>query len=293
MKLLRYSGNPNLKPDPLHTWEALNVFNCGVVYYNNLFHMFYRAQGPDYIRSIGYAISIDRFHFNRFQEPIFSPQNEWETWGVEDPRLTCLENEKRFIMAYTAYSPKGITPMYAESENLYNWKRIGPLVVGEDNKDHVLFPRQIDGRYVTFHRRAPGMWLAYSSDLKTWTDFKPIMGPRPGLWDCKRVGAGGVPIETEHGWLCLYHGYDENHVYRFGVCLLDLEDPAMVLARPEDFIMEPAEPWELKGDVPHAIFSAANPVISGQVYVYYGGADRAIGLATCELMDLLDFALRG
>lgn len=293
MKLQRYAGNPILKPDPLHAWEALNVFNCGVVYHNNLFHMFYRAQGQDRISTIGYAISTDGFQFNRHQGPVLTPQNEWETWGVEDPRLTYLEDEKRFIMAYTAYSSKGITPMYAESENLYAWNRIGPLVIGEDNKDHVLFPRKIGGKYVTFHRRPPGMWLAYSVDLHTWTDSKSIMEPRSNLWDCKRIGAGGVPIETERGWLCIYHGYDDSHVYRFGACLLDLDDPSKVMARPKGFIMEPVEQWELIGDVPHAIFSAANPVVDGRIYVYYGGGDHVIGLATCELTDLLDFALNG
>lgn len=292
MKLKRHPANPILKPNPTSEWEALNVFNCAVVHHNGLFHMLYRAQGVDYVSRIGYAVSADGVHFNRLREPVLSPQDEWETRGVEDPRVTYLEDEGRFIMAYTAYSPKGITPMFAESTNLITWRRIGPLVVGEDNKDHVLFPRKIRGRYVSFHRRPPAIWLAWSDDLVEWRDFQVVMGPRPGNWDCKRVGAGGVPIETEYGWLVLYHAYDYGHVYRLGACLLDLEDPTRVIARPRPFLMQPEETWELKGDVPNVVFSAANPVVDGTVYVYYGGADRVIGLATCSLEELLDWVRR-
>ncbi len=289
MQLDRHPENPIFKPNPLNEWEALNVFNCGVVHYNDLFHMFYRAQGVNYVSHIGYAVSTDGVHFNRLQQPILSPQDEWETRGVEDPRVTHLTDEGRFIMAYTAYSPRGITPMFAESTNLISWRRIGPLITGEDNKDHVLFPRRIGGRYVTFHRRPPSIWLAYSDDLIHWEDFAVVMEPRQGYWDCKRVGAGGVPIETEHGWLVLYHAYDYEHVYRLGACLLDLDDPRRVIARGSHFLLQPEEAWEMKGDVPHAVFSAANPVVGGRVYVYYGGADRVIGLATCDLDALLDW----
>lgn len=289
MRLQKHSSNPILIPDPQHAWEALNVFNPGVIHFNGIFHMYYRAQGLDYISHIGYAISEDGVHFKRLDKPLISPQDEWEARGIEDPRITYLGEEGRFIMAYTAYSKLGITPMFAESNNLLIWKRIGPLVKGEDNKDHVLFPRKIGGRYVSFHRRPPSLWLAFSDDLIHWRDFTIVMSPREGSWDSKRVGAGGVPIETELGWLLLYHAYDFEHVYRLGACLLDLQDPSKVISRPLEFIMEPEEHWELKGEVPHAIFSAANPVVDDIVYVYYGAADRVIGLATCSLQELLGF----
>ena len=291
MKLRRHLENPILRPNPFNEWEALNVFNCGVVHHNGLFHMLYRAQGVDYVSRIGYAVSTDGVRFNRMQRPVLSPQDEWETRGVEDPRVTYLADEGRFIMTCAAYSPRGITPMLAERTNLITWRRLGHLVKGEDNKNLVLLPRQIAGRYVAFHRRPPSMWVAYSKDLVHWGDFRVVLEPRAESWDCTRVGAGGVPIETDHGWLVLYHGYDEDIVYRFGVCLLDLDDPTCIINRPREFLMEPRETWELKGDVPHVIFSAANPVVEGKVYVYYGGADRVIGLATWQLEDLVQFAL--
>jgi predicted GH43/DUF377 family glycosyl hydrolase len=91
--------------------------------------------------------------------------------------------------------------------------------------------------------------------------------------------------------LTLYHGYDDDHVYRFGVCLLDLEEPSRVLRRPKQPIFWPQELWELRGDVPNVVFSCANVVVDGVVYVYYGGGDHVIGLATCDLDELLDFVL--
>lgn len=130
----------------------------------------------------------------------------------------------------------------------------------------------------------------------------PIYGPRAaesrpeitdGGWDSKSIGSNGVPIETAAGWLCLNHGYDANHVYRFGVILLDLEDPTRVIRRPQAPIFWPEELWELRGDVPNVVFSCANVVVGDTVYVYYGGGDHVIGLATCGLAELLDYALKG
>ena len=293
MPFTRHPANPIFVPDPLNHWEALNVFNPGVVYHQGLFHMFYRAQGLDFVSTIGYAVSSDGIHFNKLQNPVFFPQGREENRGVEDPRITHLPGEKRFIMAYTAYSDLGITPMFAESHNLMTWSRIAPLVQGEDNKDHVLFPKKIRGKYVSFHRRPPSIGIAYSPDLINWELQDAILNPRADTWDNLRVGAGGVPIETDEGWLVIYHAYDHDHVYRLGACLLDLENPHRVIGRTIDYFMEPQEIWEMKGDVPNVVFSCANPVVDGKVYLYYGGADRMIGLATADLPDLINLVKSG
>lgn len=298
MKFQRHAANPVLKPNPLNAWEALNVFNPSVIYHNGLFHMHYRAQGVDYVSHIGYAVSSDGFSFNRLGEPVLSPSSALDARGVEDPRVTWLEN--RFYMAYTAYGNKyldgdvqgTITPMYAVSDNLITWTMLGPLVEGEDNKDHALFPKKLAGQYVSFHRRPPSIWLAFSDDMKTWSEHVEILEPRPGLWDGKRVGAGGPPIETEAGWLILYHGYNDAHVYCMGTALLDKNDPRKVLKRPEANVLAPYETWELKGDVPNVVFGCANPVVEGTIYLYYGGADRVIGLATAKLDELLDWTVQ-
>jgi predicted GH43/DUF377 family glycosyl hydrolase len=293
MQLTRHPHNPLLTPDLASDWQCYNVFNAGVIHHNDLFHVFYRAQGLDWISRIGYAVSADGVHFNRLAQPVLAPQDDWDCRGVEDPRITWLADENRFIMAYTAYSHLGITPMFAESHNLISWRRLGPLVKGEDNKDHALFPRKVNGCYLTFHRRPPSIWIAWSNDLLHWVDMREILKPRPGGWDCSKVGAAGLPIETGAGWLVIYHATDTHNVYRLGVCLLDKNDPSRVIARPGEFIFEPRELWELKGDVPNVVFSCANPVVDGTVYVYYGGADHVIGLATCQVDELLNYTLTG
>ena len=306
MKLARQPNNPILLPNPTSDWECYNVFNPGVIYHNGLFHMYYRAQGLDWISRIGYAVSEDGLHWNRLRNPVLSPIDGTDSRGVEDPRL--VEIEGTFYMTYTAFGSEykgsgeptylggGITPMIARSRNLLTWEHLGAIVHGEDNKDHVLFPRKIGGLFAALHRRRPHVWIAYSEDLLSWPEelMAPIYGPRPGNgWDERSVGSNGVPIETEHGWLMINHAYDENHVYRFGVILLDLEDPTRVINRPRSPIFWPEEIWELRGDVPQVVFSCANPVVNGVVHVFYGGADHVIGLAICSLDSLIDYALHG
>ena len=289
---LRHPLNPLLLPNPANDWEALNVFNPGVIYHQDLFHMFYRAQGLDYVSHIGYAVSTDGVHFNRMSAPIFSPEGVDEQRGVEDPRITYLPDENRFIMAYTAFAKTGITPKFAESKNLISWQRMGALVRNEENKDHVLFPRKIHGRYFAFHRQPPSICFAESDDLMNWELHGPLLSPRSKGWDNLCVGAGGVPIETEQGWLVIYHGYNQDHIYRLGLCLLDLEQPWHVSHRTTSYILEPEETWEIKGDVPNVVFTCANPVVDGTVYLYYGGADRVIGLATANLEEITDFIMK-
>ena len=306
LKLNRHPQSPIMLPDLTSDWECYNIFNPSVIYHNNLFHMHYRAQGLDWISRIGYAVSNNGILWNRLQKPVLEPIDETDSRGVEDPRI--IESEGVFYMTYTAYGREfhiqgdssyhrgGVLPMIARSQNLITWERMGPIERGQDNKDHVLFPRRIKGRYVALHRRRPQVWIAYSDDLMTWPQEKmaPIYGPRDGNgWDSKTVGSNGVPIETEDGWLLVNHGYGPDIVYHFGVILLDLDDPTQVIRRPKEPIFWPEEIWELKGDKPDVVFSNANPVVDGCVYVYYGAADHVIGLATCQLSDLLDFAKYG
>jgi len=306
MQLKRHPANPIMLPDPASDWETYNVFNPAVIFHNGLFHMLYRAQGLDWVSRIGYAVSSDGIRWNRMRSPVLKPRDASDSRGIEDPRVTEIDSE--FYMAYTAYGSRfsgegqpthfggGILPMFARSRNLIDWERIGPLVTGEDDKDHLLFPRRIHSRYVAFHRRTPNIWLAESTDLKNWPEasMKVVFGPRTDNdWESKTVGAAGVPIETESGWLMLYHAYDPSHTYRLGICLLDLDDPSRVIHRPKGFILEPQEIWELRGDVPNVVFSCANLVVGDEVYVYYGAADHVIALATIGLSDLVDYARFG
>ena len=160
------------------------------------------------------------------------------------------EIDGHFYMTYTAYGYEGnrqnnldwqyyhgggTLPTIAHSENLNIWEQLGDVKLGEDNKDHVLFPKRIKNRYAMLHRRRPDVWIAYSDDLITLPekDMKKIYEPRSGsYWDNTCVGSNGVPIETSHGWILINHGYAENRNYHFGVILFDIEDPTQVINRP-------------------------------------------------------------
>jgi len=284
MKLTRYPGNPILTPKPEHNWEARAVFNCAVVHHNGLFHMLYRAVAPNLVSSIGYAVSQDGLNWMRLDKPVLAPANEFEAKGVEDPRITRIGDT--FYMVYVAYSEHGTRVSLAASQNLIAWERLGVILPDEDNKDAALFPEKIGGRYVLLHRREPNIWLAYSDDLIHWTDHQIIMRPRPGTWEHRKIGIAGPPEKTPYGWLLIYHGVDTNYVYRLGVALLDLEDPAKVIKHQDDPILEPEEDWELHGDVPNVVFSCGQVLTDESLYVYYGGADTVIGMAMAPRKEM-------
>ena len=295
MKLTRSSANPILTPIDGSLWESRTVFNPGVAQLrgnDGKVIMIYRAQGHDNdVSRLGYAESSDGVHFTRSAEPIFAPSEPIEELGVEDPRLTLLDG--RWQMLYTAWSPDNIQVALASTTDFRTWERHGVVIPGPDNKDAALFPRKVGGRYVMFHRIPPAIWLAFSDDMLHWGDYQQIIDPRPGHWDALKVGAGGPPLETPDGWLVIYHGVDRNKVYCLGVALLDKEDPSKVLNRPKEPILVPEEPWEFAGDVPNVVFTCGTAELGDDYLVYYGGADRVIGLATANKRDLLDYAANG
>ena len=143
------------------------------------------------------------------------------------------------------------------------------------------------------HRPLPtrSICIAYSDNLVEWYDHKILVTPRKYSWDCSKIGAGAPPIKTEYGWLEFYHGVDENQVYRLGLILFDLEDPSKIIARSREPILEPEEMYELIGDVPNVVFTCGVVEINDTYYVYYGAADKVIGVATVNKRQLLDSLL--
>lgn len=292
MKLTRHPQNPLLAPIPDHAWENRTVFNCAVTNWNNKIVLIYRAQGKgNNISRLGYAESSDGVNFDRLPEPIFVPETEDESNGVEDPRLTIIDGKLQ--MLYTAWSPEAIQVARASTTDFRNWERHGIAFPGPDNKDAAIFPEKVNGRYAAFHRLPPSMWIAYSDDMTHWDEYQEIMTPRPDAFDSLKLGAGGPPIETDEGWLVIYHGVDENLVYRLGVAMLDKDDPTRVIHRPTQPILEPEEDWELVGDVPNVVFTCGTAELGDDYLIYYGGADKVVALATVNKRDLIDFALTG
>jgi len=169
-------------------------------------------------------------------------------------------------------------------DHQWNWKRRIYPFPQVDSKNCVLFPKKFQGKYVIYHRIPPNIWLASSDNIEDWSaSYHRIVMTPSEAWEKVKIGSASPPIETEKGWLLLYHGVDEKFAYRLGLALVDKEDPTRIskLKRP---ILEPAERYEGK-----IVFSCGAVVINGKLLVYYGADDRVIAVAEAELSELLSF----
>jgi predicted GH43/DUF377 family glycosyl hydrolase len=225
-----------------------------------------------------------------------------ETWGVEDPRLTYLEEAKLWGIVYTAYSRRGFQVSMATTRDFKTFKRHGSILPPAD-KNAALFPRKFRGQWAILHRPvAPGqdanIWISFSHGLHHWGEHQQVLECRRGVWwDSHRIGACPPPLETPEGWLVCYHGVHDavnGAIYRLGLCLLDLEHPEKVIRRGEEWIFGPQAPYERAGDVPNVVFPCGwiYDKASGAIRMYYGAADTCIGLATASMSDVLDYILR-
>ncbi|MEO7588800.1 MAG: hypothetical protein ABIS84_12325 [Arachnia sp.] len=233
------------------------------------------------------------------ETPLIAPQHHYEEWGVEDPRITWFPDEKLWVIAYTAFSPRGTMVALARTTDFVTIDRLGPVVVPDD-KNAVILPCRVDGDYLMYHRPSlrsemPGVWCSRSKDLVTWSSERRVMGPRAGnFWDCKRIGMGTPPIWTEHGWLAFYHGVREavaGDLYRVGAVLLDLEDPAVVLHRTQEWLLTPRARYEQIGDVPGVLFPCGAVVEGDALRLYYGAADTTVGMAQGSLSRITQHLL--
>jgi predicted GH43/DUF377 family glycosyl hydrolase len=227
-------------------------------------------------------------------DPVNHPE---EVWGIEDARITHLPETGEYVVAYTCYSGGGPGVSLAFTRDFKSFRRLG-MVMHPEDKDAALLPRRFGGRWVLIHRpvapdRAAHMWLSFSPDLKHWGDMQVLMEARRGAWwDANKIGLSSAPIETERGWLVLYHGVRltvAGGIYRLGLALLDLENPAKVLMRGDEWLFGPEAPYERVGDVPDVVFPCGTTLADDgdTLHVYYGAADTSICLATASLSALL------
>ena len=331
--LRRHGDRPVLEPRP-GQWDGVSTFNPGAVLADDgRVLMLYRAVTDlrEYVSRFGLAASDDGAHFERVAEkPVFEPQAASEIGGVEDARIT-REGED-FLVTYAAVSAvpgpaygridffrraredpyierPGMPPLgpsvtcLLRSKDLRSFEYQTTLTPpGIDDRDGVLFPEKVDGRYVLIHRptswvgrtygtERPAIWLAFSDDLVNWDYGRGaeylLMAPREGrAWEAAKIGAGPPPVRTDAGWLMIYHGVDGRHVYRVGAALLDLDDPLRVLARTDEFLLEPQLAWERTGVIPNVVFPTAAVLRGRELLVYYGAADRVVGLAVADVDEL-------
>ncbi|MBW2645406.1 MAG: glycoside hydrolase family 130 protein [Deltaproteobacteria bacterium] len=300
----RYEKNPIIThediPIPCNT-----VFNAATARYKDEYILLLRVEALEGNSFFALARSEDGFNFNIEQAPVMKPAQDspfsiYEKRGVEDPRITKIDDT--YYILYTAYSRHGPRLGLAKTVDFKTFERIA-LISQPENKDGVLFPRKIKDRFVRFDRPATfsgtaDMWISYSEDLIHWGDSRVIMETRPGFWDANKIGAGAPPIETDKGWLEIYHGVKRTsggNIYRLGCAIFDLDDPSRLIGRSRIPVLTPKEYYERTGDVPNVIFTCG--VIpepeTGEVKIYYGAGDTCICVATARLDDLLESALSG
>lgn len=307
-KLIRYEGNPLLEPEAEHPWEAKAVFNPAVLQAENKTYILYRGLSNDDTSTVGCAISQSGVHIDqRFPDPVYIPRASFEMKknnnggsGCEDPRLTRIGDT--VYMCYTAYdgvnNPRvALTSMLYEDFINHKWIWKMPQLIsppGMDDKDACIFEEKINGKYVIFHRIGQDIVLDYVDSLNfaegQWLQVRDVITPRKGWWDSRKIGISAPPISTPDGWVLLYHGISEaDNEYRVGAMLLQKDHPATVLSRTEFPLLEPELQFEKEGIVNNVVFPCGAAVIKGVLHVYYGGADKVVGLATIPLQELLDY----
>ena len=250
-------------------------------------------RGQMYLTTLSHlrlASSEDGVHFEAEPAPTLVGEGRLEAFGIEDCRVA--EVEGRFLLTYTAVSAGGVGVGLIGTDDWRAFERHG-VIFPPTNKDCALFEQRIGGRYCALHRPSGlgiggnDIWISWSPDLRHWGGHDLVARARPGMWDGGRIGAGASPILTTEGRLAIYHGADANHRYCLGALLLDSDDPARVLARSEEPIMEPLAECEQKGFFGNVVFTNGHVRDGDTVTVYYGASDSVICGATFSVREIL------
>jgi predicted GH43/DUF377 family glycosyl hydrolase len=295
--LERYERNPIIAAADI-PFTCNTVFNGSPLKLDDEYLMLLRVEGQHGYSLFALARSRDGYEWEVEPRPVMTPTTEgpmarYEVAGIEDPRLTVLDGTIHVL--YTAFSGYGPVMALATTEDFHHFERLG-IVSEPGNKDGLLFPRKVGGRYARLDRPigndVGSIWVSFSDDLFHWGGSRVVITPRGGHWDSYRVGGSAVPLETEEGWLEIYHGVKMTSggpIYRAGVVLLDLEDPYVVISRSDVPILAPRAEYERIGDINNVVFaSGAILEPDGTVKVYYGAADTAICVAEAPLKEILD-----
>lgn len=297
---IRSDKNPILTakdwPYPVHT-----VFNPGATRLKDgttlLLCRVEDRRGHSHLCAARSANGIDGWKIDA--TPTFSPQPDTypeELWGVEDPRITYVEELGKYAIAYTAFSKGGPGVALALTEDFHTFERLG-LVMQPDDKDAALLPRRIHGNYALIHRPMTDLgahiWISFSPDLRNWGGHKLVLQARKGAWwDANKVGLSPPLIPTPRGWLMLYHGVRQTasgSLYRLGAALFAQDEPDVLLARGDAWIFGPEADYERAGDVPNVAFPCGYTIADDKdtLRLYYGAADTSIALATGSITKIL------
>lgn len=324
----RPTSNPVLKPITRHSWEAFATFNPAAIVLDGRIHLLYRAQGYDGLSVLGYAVSTDGIHIDeRHSEPVFVPSQAGHgkygdkgytnvsgggTGGCEDPRL--IEIDGTIYLIYVSFDgvhPPGVALSYISKKDFVakRFRFSRPKLIsrpGQIQKNWVLFPKKIDGKYAVLHGISPKIRIEYIDDPKALGDGKFIESlsshggggyveaTRLRAWDNIVRGAGAPPLWTPHGWLVFYHGMDmrDPGKYKVGAMLLDLEHPENVLRRSLEPVLEPETEYENGGHKRGVIYVCGAVIKDGRLFVYYGAADCTSAVAVADAETFLQSLLK-
>ncbi len=292
----RYSGNPVIRRDALPA--ANSIFNSAVLAADGGFAGVFRIDDRHFRHRLHTGRSDDGIHWAIEPEPIvFHGEKRLPaTHGGYDPRLTVLDDRVYMTWANGYHGP---VVGLAWTDDLEQFTLLENALPPK-NRNGVLLPRKVEGRYALLHRPTddgPGVFgsifCSLSPDLVHWGQHRHVMSPVPG-WDDTKVGAGPPPVLTDDGWLLLYHGVKttcNGRVYRMGAALLEADRPWVVLARADSYLLGPTEPYECMGDVPNVVFPCGllHDEDTGRLAIYYGAADSHVCLAFARIDEVIAF----
>ncbi len=320
VKLKRSPNNPIINPRPEKEWESRQTFNAATVRLDGKTHFLYRAIGEQGLSVLGHASSKDGINIDeRSDKPVYVLNKKQEKdaqantklpldytsggslEGCEDPRITKIG--KRIYMTHTTFDGWSLLRMTLTSiseedflnKNWDKWEE--PVFISPPdkiNKNWVIFPEKINGKYAILHSISPEISIEYVDELNFTEEEYLESHYAPSEveegWEGQVKGVGPPPMKTEYGWLVLYHAFDKEDQsrYKMGAMLLDYSNPEKVLYRAKEPILEPSSHYENNGFKPGIIYSCGANVIDGQLFVYYGGADSVICAATIKLDKLLE-----
>ena len=282
-------------------WESGGVLAPAVIIDNKttIWHMIYRAFGSDKVSRLGYATSHDGINWHKNLQPLVVPDGSTvERDGLEDPRIIRIDDT--YVITYTAYNrlAKRVQThiRILITKDFVTFKRVSPHLNGflhHNDKDGVLFPQKIHGRYLMLHRVDPNIQISSSINLKKWVSRGTLLKPTSENWENLKVGAGAPPILSPIGWIIFYHGVSkESHYYSMGAAVLDANKPQRVLYRLPFSLLRSAKKYETKGVVQHVVFGTSVIDMGTSYRLYYGAADDVIAMAEINKAKLIHLLLK-
>ena len=296
--LWRYTNNPIIgwNPGP----KAARVFNSAVIPYGDEFVGVFRADHRDTTMHLHFGKSKDAINWEFDEEDIKWVDEDGKPFQPEyayDPRLMKMGDEY-YVMWCTSLSGSPTIGL-GKTKDFKTFVRLENAFLPH-NRNGVLFPRKINGKYMMLSRPSDNghtpfgdIFLSESPDLTYWGKHRKVM-TKGSSWEALKIGPGPVPIETDEGWLMIYHGVIltcNGYVYSIGAAILDLESPSKVLHRAKPFILTPEVEYEMVGFVPNVCFPCATmcDAETGRLAIYYGCADTYTGIAFGKVDEIIQF----